>query len=137
MQTKTCPKCSNALTVDMFYSYFSKVRQKTRISNYCKECSKKFGNERAKAHYKANDVAKKEYAKNYRKNNSEKIKVDSCKHKIKSREELKNCYVVGLLADMGKFTRKFLHQNPEIIALKRAQILLNRKLKNINSNGKK
>ena len=71
---KICPICKEKKEVEgSFYRYFSKSRNKYRVSNYCKPCSREKGKPRASKHYWDNHEQKLEYHKEYRKNNKEKI----------------------------------------------------------------
>ena len=135
-QTKICPKCGKSKPIEAFHSYFSKSRNKRRIGNYCKDCARKESNKRAKAHYRANVEKKKQYGKQYRADNKEKIKADRPKYKKAYREKLQDCYVRELLVTRSNISPEFIEENPEIIETKRLQLKLKRKLKSIRD-GKK
>ena len=71
---KVCPICKQNKVVDDFATYFSKSRNKYRISNYCKPCGRKEAKLRAVQNYKDNLELRKQYAKDYRANPENKEK---------------------------------------------------------------
>lgn len=136
MDHKKCPICCVEKPVSEYYKYFSKERQKYRISNYCISCGRENARPRAEKHYKENTDTKKQYAKDYRVQNKDKVKVLAQKFKIKYREELKDCYVRDLLTQKNKIPKTVMAEIPEIVETKRLQIKIKRKLKQLK-NGKK
>ena len=48
---KTCPLCNKNKSTSEYHQYFSKVRNKYRIGNYCKPCAKESARVRAKQYY--------------------------------------------------------------------------------------
>ena len=64
---KRCKKCGELKSYDSFYKSST---NKDGVENYCKECSKK----RFKEYHTTNIDKRKEYQKEYRKNNKDKIK---------------------------------------------------------------
>lgn len=136
MTSKICPKCKKEKQIGEFYSYFSTKRQRIRINNYCKECSKKVSGMAAKISYTANKDEKLLYAKNYRKENKDKIIADRKCFKKRQVSKLQNCYIRELLIKKNRISPDFVEKNPEIIETKRLQLRLKRKLKEVQ-NGKK
>lgn len=136
MTSKTCPKCKEVKRVDEFYSYFSTKRQRIMISNYCQECSKEVSGMAAKISYIKNKQEKLFYAKNYRKENKDKIIADRKRFKKRQVSELQDCYIRELLIKKNRISPDFVEKNPEIIETKRLQLRLKRKLKEVQ-NGKK
>ena len=134
---KICPICKENKEVKEFAIYFSKSRNKHRISNYCKPCGRKEAKPRAIKNYKDNLELRKQYAKDYRANpeKKEKLKLVSQKFKIKYREELQDCYVRDRLTQENKIPNYVAKELPEIVETKRLQIKIKRKLKNLK-NGK-
>ncbi len=134
---KVCPVCKENKEIKEFRIYFSKIRNKFRISNYCKPCGRKEAKPRAIQNYKDNSELRKQYAKDYRANpeKKEKLKLVSQKFKIKYREELQDCYVRDRLTQENKIPNYVAKELPEIVETKRLQIKIKRKLKNLK-NGK-
>lgn len=130
MNTKTCPICQVEKSVDEFYKYFSKSRNKHRISNYCKECGRKNSKVRVKKYFEENKEERLQYAKDYRKANPEKMKKQSAYFNKKYREELKDCYVAEFAAKSLKCSTKEIHENPELLKAYRTNMLLKRKIRN-------
>jgi len=128
--SKACPICGEEKPIGEFYRYFSKVRGKYRISNYCKPCARAEGNERGKAHYRDNAEQKKQYAKQYRLANPEKIKANSARFTKKYREELKGCYVAEFASKALKCSTKDIHGNPELLEAYRNNMKLKRTIRN-------
>lgn len=137
MTHKVCPICKENKEVDKFHSYFSKQRNKYRIGNYCKICSKEQAKPRAKKNYLENKEKRLEYGRNYRANpdNKEKLRTLKAKFKKKYIENLQDCYVRDLLRTRQKIKNEVIDKIPEIIETKRLQIKIKRKLKNLK-NGK-
>ncbi len=135
---KVCPVCKENKEVKEFATYFSKCRNKYRISNYCKPCGRKEAKPRATKNYKDNVELRKQYAKDYRANpeNKEKRKKLEIYFKKKYREELQDCYVRDVLATRYNIPTQISKELPEIVETKRLQIKIRRKLK-ILKNGKK
>lgn len=133
IKTKKCPVCGETKSIDQFYNYFSKERNKTRISNYCKPCS----NEKARASLKKSYYHKRDerlkYAREYRKNNPEKIKALSAKFKKQYIERLHDCYVAQQAAKSLKCTIKEVREIPDLLQAYKNNIKLKRIIKN---NGK-
>lgn len=128
MDSKVCPKCKENKLVDEFHTYFSKQRNKYRISNYCKPCGRKSSNERAKDDYKKNKEKKLKYAKEYRIKNKDSIRVKKQVFRNKYIKELHDLYVMDLLRSKNGIPTKELRENPEIIELKRNLLMLKRKV---------
>lgn len=136
MTTKTCPICKTEKSVEEYHRYFSKSRQKYRIANYCKDCSREVSNKNAKKNYQENKPKKLDYARDYREENKERIKEKRPYYKKKQIEECQNCYVRDLLISKNKIEKDFISENPEILEIKKNQLKIKRKLKNLK-NGKK
>lgn len=136
MERKKCPICKLELDVGCFHTYFSKQRKKYRVANYCKECSKKSSNIRAKKYYKENRKKKLDYAANYREINKDKIKKNRNFYRRKHRANLQDCYVRELLVDKHNFSLEMLNENPELVENRRLIIKIKRKLKTIKEDGK-
>lgn len=136
MLTKVCPKCGFELDIGCFHTYFSKPRNKYRVANYCKECSKKVSNVNAKRNYKENRKKKLEYAANYRETNKDKISRNRNFYRRKHRANLKDCYVRELLVTRHNFSLEMLNENPELVENRRLIIKIKRKLKTIKEDGK-
>lgn len=130
MKVKKCPLCNNEKHIDNFHSYFSKVRNKIRIGNYCKPCAREKAKVRAIEYYKKNKETKKEYAKKYREENKDKIKVLSAHFTKKYREELKECYVAEQAAKNLKCSTKEIHENPELLKAYKNNLLIKRQIRN-------
>lgn len=130
MKTKVCPICKIEKLTNEFRTYFSKARQKNRISNYCIPCGKESARPRAKKYYQENREEKLKYAKNYRANNKDKIKVLSAHFTKKYRIELKECYVAEFAAKSLKCSTKEIHENPELLQAYKNNLLLKRKIRN-------
>jgi CRISPR/Cas system-associated endonuclease/helicase Cas3 len=129
MQTeKKCPLCGHIKPIEEFDQYFSKERQKHRIQSRCRPCMLKSAKERNKARYWENPEPKKQYAKEYREKNWEKVKEVAKIIRREYRAEVHNVYVREQLRQSG-FTTQDLNENPEIVQVKKMQILLQRKLK--------
>lgn len=136
MKNKKCPKCGFELDIGCFHTYFSKLRNKYRIANYCKECSKKVSNVNSKKNYKENRKKKLEYAANYRLTNKERISRKRNFYRQRHRANLQDCYVRELLVTRHNFTTDILNDNPELIESRRLIIRIKRKLKEIKKDGK-
>lgn len=136
MERKKCPICMLELDVGCFHTYFSKSRNKYRIANYCKECSKRVSKVNASKNYKENRKKKLEYAANYREANKEKISRKRNFYRRKHRANLQDCYVRELLVDKHNFTIEMLNENPELVENRRLIIRIKRKLKTIKEDGK-
>lgn len=127
---KTCPICKSEKSVDEFHQYFSKPRNKWRLGNYCKPCSRKDAKPRAIKNYQENKEKRKQYAKDYRKNNPEKIKKLSAYFTKKYRVELKECYVAEFASKSLKCTTKEIHENSELLKAYRNNMKLKRQIRN-------
>lgn len=125
---KKCPICKLTKPKSEYHKYFSKVRNRYRISNYCKPCGRAKSKIRAKAYYHENQDVRKEYGKYYRKNNKEKIKKLSAHFTRKYRIELKECYVAEQAAKSLKCNTKDIHDNPELMRAYKQNLLLKRKI---------
>ena len=130
MENKKCPICEETKTLDNYYKYFSKPRNKYRYSNYCKPCARENAKPRAKKHYYDNYDEKQEYHKNYRANNKDKIKKLSAHFTKKYREELQDCYVAEFAAKSLKCSTKEIHENPELLQAYRNNLKLKRQIRN-------
>ncbi len=130
MENKKCPICEETKTLDNYYKYFSKPRNKYRYSNYCKPCAREDAKPRAKKHFEDNREQKLQYAKDYRKQNPEKIKKLSAKFTKKYREELQDCYVAEFAAKSLKCSTKEIHENPELLQAYRNNLKLKRQIRN-------
>ena len=134
---KVCPICKINKEVTDYHTYFSKSRNKHRIGNYCKPCSRNESKPRAIKNYQDNREKKKQYSKDYRANpdNQEKLKKLKLHFKKKYREELKDCYIRDVLANRCNIPVEVSRQIPEIVETKRLQIKIRRKIKDLK-NGK-
>ncbi len=130
MENKKCPICEKIKTLDKYYKYFSKPRNKHRYSNYCKPCARINAKPRAKKHFEDNKEQKLQYAKDYRKQNPEKIKKLSAKFTKKYRVELKECYVAEFAAKSLKCSTKEIHENPELLQAYKNNMQLKRQIRN-------
>lgn len=135
---KLCPKCCQIKPIAEYHVYFSKPRNKHRISNYCKPCGRKDANKRAKVHFENNKEAKLQYAKDYRSApvNKDKLKAISQRFKAQYRQELKDCYVRDVLRTRNGIPTEISTANPELVEARRLQIKIRRQLNKLK-NGKK
>lgn len=133
MTHKICPICGNRKPVSEFGFYYSKERQKHRVQNYCKECEKTEKKQRSKIYYENNTEKRKQYAKDYRANpaNDAQRKGLEQHFKNKYREELQDCYVRDLLNQKCGIPNHVSKELPEIVAAKRLQIKIKRKIKTL------
>jgi hypothetical protein len=123
-KTKRCPICNTVKSIKRFYRYFSKVRNRYRISNYCKDCAKTKGTERAKEHYKKHCEAKKEYQRNYGKGNRESIRPKQRDKKRIYRSQLTDTYLIELFHQHNKeYSRSEIRRNPTLIEAMRTRVL--------------
>lgn len=136
MKTKICPKCKVEKSVNDFHKYFSKERQKYRVGNYCKPCSNKDSNIRAKKHYQENREQKIKYAAEYFEKNYDRQLFLQRKAKARRRKNLELIYIRHLMTQKKKFRMTDLHQNPDLVELYKNRLLFERTLKKIR-NGKK
>lgn len=130
MKTKVCPVCKVEKSTDNFHSYFSKERQKIRIGNYCKPCSRSRAKIRAKTYYQENKEERKKYAKKYRKENPKKIKKLSAHFTKKYRIELADSYVAEFASKSLGCSTKDIHDNPELLKVYRNNMKLKRIIRN-------
>ena len=136
---KRCIKCGDVKFIDEFCIHKS---SKDGLASLCKKCAKEYNKEYwAKNKDKFKERGKEYRAKNkdklkeYRAKNKDKFKEHRAKNKDKFKEykkegtvKLSNVYVKGMLRTSG--IKK--HQiTPELIELKKQQILLYREIKNI------
>ena len=126
---KTCPICKKEKPLEEYHQYFSKERQKYRIANYCKVCSRLVSKKNATKNYYENKLKKLEYAKKYREENKEWIKAKRPYYKKKQIEECQNCYIRELLVSKNKIQKDFITENPEILETKRLMLKIKRKIK--------
>ncbi len=131
MKSKVCPICKIEKPVEEYHKYFSKERQKYRIANYCKSCSREISKKNATKNYYENKPQKLEYAKKYREENKERIKSKRPYYKKKQIEECQNCYVRELLITKSKVQKGLTYENPEILETKRLSLKIKRKIKSI------
>lgn len=136
MEYKKCPICKTEKPVEEYHQYFSKKRQKYRISNYCKTCSREVSKKNALKNYYENKPKKLEYAKKYREKNKGRIKEKRPYYKKKQIEECQNCYVRELLISKNKIQKGLTYDKPEILETKRLSLKIKRKIKTLK-NGKK
>jgi len=136
MENKLCPICGVIKTTSEFYSYYSKRRDRFRISNYCKSCARESGVERAKEHYRKHLEKKKQYGRDYRKANKEKIRENRNRFQRKYMEELQDCYVRERLFCDNDIPVSVSRQFTYLVEVKKLQLINRRKLK-ILKNGKK
>ena len=129
MENKTCPICKIEKPLEEYHKYFSKERQKYRIANYCKPCSRVVSNKNAKKNYKENKPKKLEYAKKYRQENRDQIKAKRPYYKKKQIEECQNCYVKELLIHKNGYKKEFINSNPDLLETKRLSLKIKRKIK--------
>lgn len=128
---KTCPICKNEKPLGDYHKYFSKERQKYRVANYCKLCSREVSKKNASKNYYDNKPKKLEYAKKYREENKERIKAKRPYYKKKQIEECQNCYVRELLVTKNKIEKGWITENPEILETKRLNLKIKRKIKTL------
>jgi hypothetical protein len=128
---KICPICKILKSTNEYHQYFSAERGKYRIGNYCIICCRKTSRKRALAYYQKHKKQKKQYAKDFRANhkNKLKLKAQSQHFKTKYRNELKPCIVRDILVQKYGFKNSDLHKNPVIVEIKTNQIKLKRQLK--------
>ena len=126
---KTCPICKKEKPLEEYHKYFSKERQKYRVANYCKPCSREVSKKNATKNYSENKPKKLEYAKKYREENKERIKAKRPYYKKKQIEECQNCYIRELLVSKNKIQKDFITENPEILETKRLMLKIKRKIK--------
>lgn len=131
MKNKVCPICKNEKPLEEYHKYFSKERQKYRLANYCKSCSREVSKKNATKNYYENKPKKLEYAKKYREENKERIKAKRPYYKKKQIEECQNCYVRELLVSKNKIEKGLISENPEILETKRLSLKIKRKLKEL------
>lgn len=136
MKSKVCPICKTEKSVEEYHRYFSKSRQKYRIANYCKDCSREVHNKNAKKNYQENKSKKLEYARKYREENKDRIKEKRPYYKRKQIEECQNCYIRELLITKNNVQKGLTYEKPEILETKRLSLKIKRKIKNLK-NGKK
>ncbi len=134
MDSKICPVCKENKHISHFNSYFSKERNKYRISNYCKPCGRIKANIRAKEDYINNKDKKLKYAKEYRSNNKDSIRVKKQVFKNGYVKELHDLYIIDLLRSKNGISTKEARENPEIIELKRNLLMLKRKVNEKQNN---
>lgn len=127
---KKCPICEETKTLDNFYKYYSKARNKHRYSNYCKPCARENAKPRAFKHYYDNREEKQKYHEQYRKENKDKIKKLSAHFTKKYRDELKECYVAEYAAKALKCSTKEIHENPELLNAYKNNMKLKRQIRN-------
>lgn len=129
MKKKLCPICKIEKPIEDYNRYFSSVRNKYLIGNYCKPCARKESNERSKKYYQDNKEKKLKYEKERK---EWKLK-DAQKH----RDALSDRYVLMQLKQTLKGeSSKDMRLFPEMIEAKRMQILTSRIIKKLR-NGKK
>ncbi|KUJ54016.1 hypothetical protein [Chryseobacterium aquaticum] len=132
MQTeKTCPICKILKTASDFDKYFSKERQKYRLQNYCKECSKPIKAKRSADYYQNHKKERIAYAKDYanRPQNIEKDRRQKVESKKRIRENLSDSYVRDLMVQKYKFSNEYLLKNPEIVNLYKGTLKIKRLIK--------
>lgn len=129
MTTKKCPICNQIKSTDEFYKYFSKERNKYRVSNYCITCGRSNSKVRVKKYYHENHEQRLKYHEEYRKNNKDKIKKLSAHFTKKYREELQDCYVAEFAAKSLKCSTKEIHDNPELLQAYKKNMELKRKIR--------
>jgi hypothetical protein len=105
-----------------------------RVQNYCKICQRYESNRRMKIYYKKNIEQRKAYAKQYRENPANQLKIEKWTKagKIRRRKEIKDNYAVELLKQRTKLTAKDIRKYPELIETYRLQLKLKRKLREQN-----
>ena len=126
---KICPICNIEKPLEEYHKYFSKERQKSRVANYCKPCSREVSKKNATKNYSENKPKKLEYAKKYREENKEWIKAKRPYYKKKQIEECQNCYIRELLVSKNKIQKDFITENPDILETKRLMLKIKRKIK--------
>lgn len=129
MNDKKCPICKKTKSVDEFNRYFSKDRNKYRISNYCKPCSKIQARDRSNKYYQLNKEKRKEYQIQYRKKNPEKVKELKSKFKKIYVKNLQNCYVSEMASRFFKCSIKQIKENPELLKTYKINLQIKRKIK--------
>ena len=124
---KTCTICNSKKDLNLFYSYFSKSRNKIRYDSKCKECKKAENRIRVKKYYEEHKAKRLIYAANYREKHKEKIKEDRKRFKKKYIENLQDCYVNEQICRILKV--KGFKPPAEITEAYKLNILIKRKLK--------
>lgn len=126
---KVCPLCNVEKPFEDYHKYFSKARNKYRIGNYCKPCSNKDSNKRAKQWYQEN----KEKVLHYQNVERKDWRINREKE---HREQLTDRYVlVKLKQTLNGESNKDMRGSPEMIDAKRTKILTSRIIKKLK-NGK-
>lgn len=128
MESKICAKCKVLLSTDNFIYFFEKNRNKWRYASYCKSCQK----ENAKKHYNNHKEKYIDLANKWQINNQEKHNQICIEYQKKIRTNLTNSYITKLL-DASEISRGFVSKNPEIIEVRRLQVKINRKLKQLKN----
>ncbi len=128
---KKCPICKKEKPLSEYYTYYCKERNKHRVSNYCRECAREMGRERAKKHYHDNREQKLKYAQKYRQENKEQIKL----YFKKQRERLSDVYLKNKINATLKIKSKDTEKCPELIEAYRTRVLTFRINKKLRENG--
>jgi DNA polymerase II small subunit/DNA polymerase delta subunit B len=126
---KKCPICKEVKPHDQYHSYWSKERKTTRIGNYCKPCARENSRKRAKEYFEEHKDERLQYAKEYRKKNKDKIRVQRRKFEVKYRKELQDCYAAEMCSKMLKCTIAEVREHPEILEAWKANVKLKRKIR--------
>jgi hypothetical protein len=131
MESKICGKCKVLLPTENFIYFFEKNRNKWRYASYCKSCQK----QNAKKHYNGNKEKYIDLANKWQINNLEKRNQIAGEYQKRVRANLTNSYITKLL-DASEISREFVSKNPEVIEVRRLQVKINRKLKQLKNGTK-
>lgn len=131
-EVKKCPICEETKSTNEFYLYYSKVRDTTRVSNYCKPCGKVKSNARAKIYYQKNKERCRASSKAYRVKNKESIRIKKREFKRKYSKELHDVYVSEYAAKALKTTMEEVRKNPELIEAYRNNMKIKRIIREHN-----
>lgn len=129
MKTKTCPLCKEEKPLSEYDTYFSKPRNKRRPQNYCRVCSPAEKRRRSREYYKRNKNKRLEYAKKYRNENKDKLRIQKRKFKRKYVKELHSTYVSEQAAQVLKIPQRIISQQPEMVEAYKNILKLKRKMK--------
>jgi hypothetical protein len=126
---KICTVCKSEKDINLFYSYFSKSRNKTRYDSKCKECKKKENRLRLTKYYKENKEDRLLYAANYRANNKKKLSIKRAKYRKLYIGNLQDCYVNEQLCKVLKVKGSEVEIPKEITEAYKLNLLIKRKIK--------
>ncbi len=125
---KTCSKCGEVKPLSDFHR---NKKEKDEYQCQCKACRRPYD----KKYNKDNKEKISAYNKQYRENNKEKLLAHNKQHKREQGKILSTTYVKNILT--GTFKIKQADITPEMIELKREQLLIKRALKQAKKEGTK